>query len=124
VSKVLIVDDSNLARRSTRKILEEAGYQVVEAHDGLTALELYFTEKPSLTLLDVTMRDMDGIEVLKRIRELDSGAIAIIVTADVQSSTRDMATEAGAAGFVMKPVSPPILLAAVKSALEGGGLCN
>lgn len=122
--KVLIVDDSNLARRSTRKILEEAGYQVVEAQDGLAALELYFTEKPQLTLLDVTMRDMDGIEVLKRIRELDSQAIAVIVTADVQSSTRAMAAEAGAAGFVVKPVSPAVLLAAVDAALHGGVSCN
>lgn len=124
MAKVLIVDDSNLARRSTRKILEDAGHDVIEAQDGLAALERYFTEKPALTLLDVTMRDMDGIEVLKRIRELDSKAIAIVVTADVQSSTREMAMAAGAAGFVMKPVLPAILLAAIGSALQGGVPCN
>lgn len=122
--KILIVDDSNLARRTTRKILEDAGHEVVEAQDGLGALERYFTEKPHLTLLDVTMREMDGIEVLQRIRELDDQAIAVIVTADVQSSTRQMAAEAGAAGFVVKPVSPPVLLAAINSALQGGVSCN
>jgi two-component system chemotaxis response regulator CheY len=124
VAKVLIVDDSSLARRSTRRILEDAGHQIVEAQDGLAALELYFTEKPQLTILDVTMRDMDGIEVLTRLRELDSRALAIVVTADVQTSTRQMAEEAGAVGFVMKPVLPAVLLAAVDSALNGGASCN
>jgi two-component system chemotaxis response regulator CheY len=117
--KILIVDDSALARRSVRKMLEDAQYEVVEAHDGLSALELYFTEKPNLILLDVTMRGMDGIEVLKRIRELDAAAIVIIVSADVQSSTREMASEGGAAAFVMKPVQAPELLATVRLALQG-----
>jgi two-component system chemotaxis response regulator CheY len=124
VAKVLIVDDSNLARRGTRRILEEAGHDVVEAQDGLAALELYFTERPHLTILDVTMRDMDGIEVLTRLRELDAQAVAIVVTADVQASTRQMAKEAGAVDFVMKPVLPAVLLAAVDGALRGGAACN
>ena len=46
MSKVLLVDDSGLARRSTRRILEEAGYEVVEAEDGMSAIERYFVEKP------------------------------------------------------------------------------
>jgi two-component system, chemotaxis family, chemotaxis protein CheY len=124
VAKLLIVDDSALARRSSRKILEDAGHTVVEASDGLAALERYFTEKPNLTLLDVTMRDMDGIEVLKRIRDLDPRAIVVMVTADVQSSTREMAREGGAVGLVMKPVTAPSLIAAVDSALQGAVSCN
>jgi two-component system chemotaxis response regulator CheY len=124
VPKILIVDDSNLARRTTRKILEDAGHQVIEAPDGLAALERYYLEKPNLVLLDVTMREMDGIEVLKRLRELDSGVIAIFVTADVQTSTREMAHDGGAVGFVVKPVNPTELVAAVKSALQGGTSCN
>ena len=69
-------------------------------------------------------REMDGIEVLTRLREMDSQAIAIVATADVQSSTREMAEKAGAAGFVMKPVLPAVLLAAVETALKGGASCN
>lgn len=124
MSKILIVDDSNLARRGTRKILEDAGHQVVEAQDGLAALELYFTEKPALTLLDVTMKGMDGIEVLKRIREMDPQACVIIVSADVQSSTQEMARLGGSAGFVVKPASSAVLLAAVNSALSGAASCS
>jgi two-component system chemotaxis response regulator CheY len=119
VAKILIVDDSNLARRTTRAMLAAAGHEVVEAEDGLSALERYFLERPNVVLLDVTMREMDGIEVLKRLRELDSRARVIIVTADVQSSTREMAQQGGASAFVTKPVASGSLLAAVDSVLQG-----
>ena len=118
MAKILIVDDSGLARRGTRHILETAGHQVTDAQDGLTALEQFFLVKPELVLLDVTMRDMDGLEVLKRIRDLDATAKVIIVTADVQSSTREMANAGGAVGFVMKPVTTQPLLQAVEHALS------
>ena len=124
MGKILIVDDSALARRGTRKILEGAGYEVVEADEGFSALERFFVEKPSVVLLDVTMKDMDGIEVLKRLREVDGNAKVVIVTADVQSSTRSLAQEGGASGFVIKPVRAESLLEAVQKALQGGDLCN
>ena len=124
MAKILVVDDSNLARRTTRRILEEAGYEVVDAEDGLTALERYFIEKPNLVLLDVTMREMDGIEVLSRLRQIDAHACVIIVTADIQSSTRQMAEDGGASGFVVKPVTSPSLLAAVQDALQGDAKCS
>ena len=120
MARILIVDDSSLARRSTRKILEGAGHEVVEAEDGLRALERYYLEKPQIVLLDVTMREMDGIEVLKRIRELDPAARVVIVTADVQNSTREMAEAGGACGFVAKPVLPRHLLEAIQGVLETG----
>jgi two-component system chemotaxis response regulator CheY len=118
VAKILVVDDSGLARRATRQILETAGHQVTDAQDGLSALERYFLDKPQLVLLDVTMRDMDGLEVLTRIRELDPTARVVFVTADVQSSTREMADAGGACGFVVKPVSTKSLLQAIVDALE------
>jgi two-component system chemotaxis response regulator CheY len=117
VSKILVVDDSNLARRAARAILEEAGHVVIEAQDGLAAIERYFLDKPELVLLDVTMRDMDGLEVLKRIRAIDPEARIVFVTADVQSSTREMAAAGGAGGFVVKPVSSGTLLDAIAVAL-------
>jgi two-component system chemotaxis response regulator CheY len=124
VAKILIVDDSNLARRTTRRILEEAGYEVVDAEDGLAALERYFIEKPKIVLLDVTMREMDGIEVLNRLRQIDAQACVIIVTADIQSSTRQMADEGGASGFVVKPVTSPSLLAAVEAVMQRDAKCS
>lgn len=124
MAKVLVVDDSNLARRTTRKILESAGYEVVEAEDGLHGLEQFYVEKPAVVVLDVTMKDMDGIEVLKRIRELDESAKVIIVTADVQNSTRTMAESGGAFGFVIKPVVTKSLLEAIEGALNQRAKCN
>ncbi len=101
--KILIVDDSALSRRTLRRILEPAGYEVVEADDGMTALEVYFLEKPSLVLLDLVMKGMYGLDVLVKLREMDQEARVVVASADIQSSTRKMVDEAGALGFINKP---------------------
>jgi two-component system, chemotaxis family, chemotaxis protein CheY len=119
MAKIMVVDDSGLSRRVSRKILEEAGHHVVDAEDGMSALERYFLEKPDLVLLDVTMKGMTGIEVLLRLREFDPEARVIIVTADVQDSTRQMTEEGGASGFVTKPIVADRILLAVDAALRG-----
>jgi len=115
--KVLIVDDSGLARRNMRQILERAGYEVVEADDGLVALERYFLERPDVVLLDLVMRGMYGLDVLKKLRELDPEARVLVVSADVQTSSHDLVEEAGAKGFVNKPVDPDEILRALQTAL-------
>jgi two-component system chemotaxis response regulator CheY len=118
--KILIVDDSALSRRTLRRILESAGYEVVEADDGMTALELYFLEKPSLVLLDLVMKGMYGLDVLVKLREMDPKALVVVASADIQSSTRKMVDEAGALAFINKPfVSEPVI-AAVEAALAEG----
>ena len=116
-TKVLIVDDSSLARRSTRRILEGAGYDVIEAEDGLVGLEQYFVQKPDVVVLDLVMKGMYGHDVLTKLREMDSGARVIVVTADVQHSSRDLVEAGGASGFLTKPVNGDDLLNAVRGAL-------
>lgn len=118
-AKILLVDDSGLARRSARRTLEGAGYEVVEAEDGLGALERYFTDKPDVVLLDLVMKGMYGLEVLGKLREMDPDARVIVVSADIQTSSRDLVTEAGARGFLNKPARPEDMLGAVRAALEG-----
>jgi two-component system chemotaxis response regulator CheY len=118
MAKALVIDDSGLARRTVRKVLEAAGHEVIEAEDGLRGLEQFYIERPAVVILDVTMKDMDGLEVLSRIREIDIFAKVIIVTADVQSSTREMAEAGGASGFVIKPVVANSLLEALENALK------
>lgn len=120
MAKLLVVDDSTLSRRISRKILEGAGHHVVDAEDGLVALERYALERPELVLLDVTMLGMNGFEVLARLRELDPRARVIMVTADIQSSTRFQAEAGGACGFVSKPLSAEPLLQVVAAALQEG----
>jgi two-component system, chemotaxis family, chemotaxis protein CheY len=119
MAKILVVDDSGFSRRVSRRILQEAGHDVIEAEDGIAALECYFLEKPDLVLLDITMKGMNGIEVLKKLRELDSQACVVIATADIQSSTRSLTREAGARGFVTKPLEVTQVIPAVNAALRG-----
>ena len=117
MTKVLVVDDSALARRSSRRILEGAGYEVVEAEDGMSALEQYFVQKPAVVILDLVMKGMYGLDVLARLREMDPEARVIVVSADIQHSSRDLVQSGGGAGFVTKPVQAESLLQAVRSAL-------
>ena len=119
--KILIVDDSSLSRRTLRRILETAGYEVVEADDGMTALEVYFLEKPVLVLLDLVMKGMYGLDVLVKLREMDPKALVVVASADIQSSTRTMVDEAGALGFINKPFMSEQVIAAVKLGLVEGG---
>jgi len=116
-AKVLLVDDSGLARRSVRQMLEPAGYVVAEAGDGMMALERYFLDKPDLVLLDLVMRGMTGLDVLAKLKLLDPQACVIVLSADIQDSSRTMTLEAGASGFLTKPVDRETLLKAVDDAL-------
>ena len=118
--KVLLVDDSSLARRSTRRILEEAGYEVVEAEDGMAAIERYFVEKPDVVLLDLVMRGMYGLEVLGKLREMDPDARVVVLSADIQTSSRDLVQAAGASGFLTKPVEAREMLDMVARASDRG----
>jgi two-component system, chemotaxis family, chemotaxis protein CheY len=116
-AKILLVDDSGLARRSMRAILEPVGYEVVEAEDGLSALERYFLEKPDLVLLDLVMRGMPGLDVLAKLHELDRDARVVVVSADIQDSSREMAQSGGASGFVTKPIDRVAILRVVAEVL-------
>jgi two-component system chemotaxis response regulator CheY len=115
---VLVVDDSGLARRRARNILEAAGYNVTEAEDGMAALERYFVDRPDVVVLDLVMKGMYGLDVLTKLREMDPGARVIVVSADVQTSSHELVAAAGAAGFLIKPVDERDMLALVESALK------
>jgi len=117
MAKILVVDDSAFAQRTMRRILESAGHLVVAAEDGITGLEKTFLEKPDLIVLDLTMPDMHGLDVLAKLRELDPGVRVIIATADIQASSKLMSEEAGALGFITKPYEPGAVLSVVSSAL-------
>jgi len=117
--RILVVDDSGLARRRARGILESAGYEVIEAEDGMSALEHYVVSKPDLVLLDLVMKGMYGLDVLTKLRQIDGAARVIVVSADVQTSSHDMVADAGAAGFLTKPIEADEVLTLVGSTLAG-----
>jgi len=119
MAKILIVDDSGLSRRTLRKILEPAGHEVIEATEGIAAIEQYFLDQPDLVLLDLNMTGMYGIDVLSKLRELDPQARIVIASADIQDSTREMAQSGGACAFIIKPFLTEPVLNAVNQALRG-----
>jgi len=118
MARILIVDDSGMSRRTLRKILEPEGHVLSEATDGMSALERFFIDRPNLVMLDLTMTGMYGIDVLKKLKEIDPGVRVVVASADIQASTRAMVIEAGATGFINKPFDIERVLKAVNGALE------
>jgi two-component system chemotaxis response regulator CheY len=117
--KLLLVDDSALARRGMRNILESEGFEVLEAEDGISALERYFLERPNAVILDLVMKGMYGLDVLTKLRELDPNARVIVVSADVQESSQQLVHAAGASGFLVKPVDREQVISLIRGVLEG-----
>jgi two-component system chemotaxis response regulator CheY len=124
MKSILIVDDSALARRRARSILEGEGYQVTEAVDGISALETYYLARPDIVLLDLVMKGMYGLDVLTKLRELDGSAKVIVVSADVQQSSHDLVSEAGATGFLTKPLDAEEVLTLIRTTLNESPQCS
>lgn len=121
MATIMIVDDSNFTRRTHRRILESGGHVVHEAASGMSAIEGYFVHRPDLVLLDLTMEDMSGIEVLQQLRAMEADARVIVISADVQRSTAQVVAASGALSFLGKPVTPAGLLEGVRAALAQAG---
>ena len=121
MATVMIVDDSNYTRRTHRRILESEGHTVLEADTGMAAIESYALNRPDLVLLDLTMTDMGGLEVLEKLRELNADACVVVISADVQRSTAALVADSGARRFLGKPVAPAELLDTVRQLLQDEG---
>src|SRR5687768_8794146 len=109
-----------MSRRMMRHILQSDGNEVIEAEEGAVGLEKYFLEKPDLVFLDLTMKDMYGLDVLEKLRELDPSARVIIASADIQEMTRELVEKAGADAFINKPLTQEKVLQALNDVLTDG----
>ncbi len=119
MAKILIVDDSRTSRRILKNIIESNGYEVAgEAENGQDGLDKYLELKPDLVTLDITMPVMDGVEALKKIKEADSDAKVVMVTAAGQKTNVMEAIKAGAFEFVTKPFDPDIIKKVIAQAIE------
>lgn len=119
-AKIMVVDDSGLARRLIRKILEELDYEVEEAADGAQALERYLLNHHDAVVLDLLMHGMYGVEVLQNLKKLNPGLPVIVATADIQKTTREQVKENGAAALINKPVTKEQLGEVLGIVLAGG----
>ena len=103
--RVLIVDDSAFMRLRLREILESSGATVVgEAANGLDGIKQFLKLSPDLVLLDITMPDIDGLTVLRKMLQLDSQAKIIMVSALSQKSVIMEALQSGARDYIIKPL--------------------
>jgi DNA-binding response OmpR family regulator len=102
--RVLVVDDEPDALELLQAFLEAKGYEVLTASDGEEALQKVKEERPHLILLDVRMPKMTGLEVLKRVREIDREVGVIMVTAVNEEETGRQALQMGAFDYITKPL--------------------
>src|SRR5919204_362047 len=109
----LVVDDSTVVRKIARRILEELGFQVVEAEDGAQALEACKNALPEAVLLDWNMPQMDGYEFLGNLRRLPGGDTPKVVFCTTENDIDhiSLALSAGANEYIMKPFDKEIISA-------------
>lgn len=116
-AKVLVVDDEPKIAKLERAYLEQAGYEVVEARDGQTALIQARREKPDLVVLDLNLPGIDGLEVARTLRR-EGNVPIIMVTARIEDTDRIVGLELGADDYVSKPFNPRELVARVRAVLR------
>lgn len=116
---ILICDDAAFMRMMIKDILTKNGYTVAgEAENGARAVEKYKELSPDAVLMDITMPEMDGIQALKEIRKVDSGAKVIMCSAMGQQAMVIESIQAGAKDFIVKPFQQERVIEAVKKVVD------
>ena len=120
MAAVLVVDDTLFMRASIRQMLEANGHPVAgEAANAVEGIETVEAVKPDVVLMDITMPDMDGLEALRRIKEIDKNAKVVMCTAMGQQAMVAKAVELGAQQFIVKPFQADRLIAAIDTVYKG-----
>jgi len=116
---ILSVDDSSTMRQMITFTLKGAGFDVLEAGDGLEALEVAKGKKLSLVITDVNMPRMDGITLVQRLRTLPEFKFTpiLVLTTESDASMKQKGKDAGATGWIVKPFSPEKLLDVVNKVI-------
>jgi len=122
MEKILIIDDEEFIRENVDRVLRDEGYQVVQAVDGATALELLGGEEIDLALLDLNLGVENGIDVLKAMKEIDPELLVIVVTGYGSVETAVESLKLGAFHYMKKPFKADALRLIVKLALQTSSL--
>jgi UDP-3-O-[3-hydroxymyristoyl] N-acetylglucosamine deacetylase len=116
--KVLIVDDEERVVQSIAGVLEDEGFLVAMARSGEEAIGVFEKESPDVTLLDIWMPGMDGIEVLKRLKWIAPDCQVIMISGHATISTAMAAVKLGAFDFIEKPLSLDVLVTTIRRAID------
>ena len=116
--KILIVNDEERVVQSIAGVLEDEGFRVTTTGSGAEAIELFHNEEPDVTLLDIWMPGMDGIEVLKRLKAISPDCLVVMISGHATISTAMAAVKFGAFDFIEKPLSLDLLLSTIHRAID------
>ncbi len=118
MSKILVIDDEESIRLLLRVSLTHKGYEVILAEDGKKGIEAFKDTRPPIVITDIKMPGLDGIEVLKRIKQLDPDTRIIVITGHGEMESAIKALQLEASDFINKPISDEALSVALKRAEE------
>ena len=119
MKRILVVEDNETNLYLIKFMLEKSGYEVIEAKDGASGVELAVKEKPDLIIMDIQLPDIDGLEATKRIRasEADNEIPIIALTSYAMVGDREKALAAGCTGYIQKPINPETFMAEIEKYL-------
>jgi CheY-like chemotaxis protein len=121
MKKILIIDDSQFTRLNLSNVLKQNNYEVFEAENGATGLEAMQKHHPDCIISDLLMPEMDGYAFLEHLKNKDINIPVIVITADIQASTKKKIIQAGAVGLINKPPKYPDLLSLIESSIKDAG---
>lgn len=117
--KILHADNDQKTREKVKKTLECEGYEVASATTGKECLEMLPIEKPSLVLLETTLPDTSGWEILQEIKKTGGNEkVAFLTSIDVPKERKNKLEEEGISAYILKPVTPEKLLAEIRALME------
>lgn len=114
---ILIVDDEINLRRTLAYILQNAGYEVNIASDGISALQILKTKSIDLVIVDLQLPDIEGIRLTKQLHEIVKNLPVVILTAHPASEAKEIVKNNGIAAYLVKPIDPDIILKTIKEVL-------
>ncbi|MBN1982820.1 MAG: response regulator, partial [Chitinivibrionales bacterium] len=117
MAKILIIDDSWLIRKTIAGYLKKNGYEYIEAVDGNLGLQAIGNQPIDCIILDLLMPGLNGIDVLKQLQERHNTIPVIILTADIQETTKEKCMGYGVVDFLQKPPKEEVLIYKLKKVL-------
>src|SRR6202048_183025 len=122
MAKILVIDDDVIVRKTIIRLLEDGGYKVLSAEDGLRGMAMFRSERPDLVITDIIMPEQEGIQTITEMRKAKPDAKIIVISGNGRIGNIDflrIAQHLGASDAIAKPFDPDDLLKRVRHCLNG-----